>query len=224
MIVNDNHLVRYFRVNDISGNYLVRYFCGTGDTNDTSNTANLCDASKASASVTRFSSYSNNFTSLNDKVQCKRGSRRGRTRNTKSEVSDPHEAHHHHHHHHHQALFTTDLQLCTLECAKVPAKNLASLLGHLDLRSVPQTRTTNTDYWGPYHRQSKNVIRRVQKAPDVHYVWVKIAPIIWKYGCPVNSRQPNEEVNSPRETSTIAIYLNNSTSESTKKLVHITGM
>ena len=40
----------------------------------------------------------------------------------------------------------------------------------------------------------------MQKAPDVHYVWVKIAPIIWKYGCPVNSRQPNEEVNSPRET------------------------
>ena len=47
-------------VNDISRNYLLRYFCGTSDTSDTSNTCNtadLSDASKTNASVTRLSSY-----------------------------------------------------------------------------------------------------------------------------------------------------------------------
>ena len=44
-------------MNDISRSKLVRYFCGTSDTNDTSKTANSSDASKTSASVIRLSSY-----------------------------------------------------------------------------------------------------------------------------------------------------------------------
>ena len=44
-------------MNDISRSKLVRYFCGTSDTNDTSKTANSSDASKTSASVTQLSSY-----------------------------------------------------------------------------------------------------------------------------------------------------------------------
>ena len=44
-------------MNDISHSKLVRYFCGTSDTNDTSKTANSSDASKTSASLTRHSSY-----------------------------------------------------------------------------------------------------------------------------------------------------------------------
>ena len=41
MIINDPCYV-----NDISRNYLVRYFCGTSDTSNTCNTADLSDASK----------------------------------------------------------------------------------------------------------------------------------------------------------------------------------
>ena len=44
-------------MNDISRSKLVRYFCGTSDTNDTSKTANSSDAIKTNASVTRLSSY-----------------------------------------------------------------------------------------------------------------------------------------------------------------------
>ena len=44
-------------MNDISRSKLVRYFCGSSDTNDTSKTANSSDAIKTNASVTRLSSY-----------------------------------------------------------------------------------------------------------------------------------------------------------------------
>ena len=159
-------------------------------------------------------------------MQCKRGNRRGRTRNTKSEVSDPHEAHHHHHHHHHQAFFTTDLQLCTLECAKVPAQNLAILLGHLDLRSVPQ----NHEYWllRALSSPMQECNYKAAKIPGCSLCLSANSSLIWKYGCPVNSRQPNEEVNSPRETQHYR-YLSTTLLLSQQKnwvpiCIHITGM
>ena len=122
MIVNDNQLVRYFR--------------GT---------------SKASAAVTLILlTWRLWMIRCNAREAAEEG---GQGTQNRGSATPTHKAHHHHHHHHHhlhhhhhhyhQAFFTTDLQLCTLECAKVPAKNLASLLGHLDLSAPNQ----NHEYW-----------------------------------------------------------------------------